>query len=230
MNSANLLVAPQRWLQSLGRRTLTLGVRVQVFPHPLAIEPSAPVCYVLPRPSLTNSALLDELTRKHDIPKSRAPLNASKSAGVRPERHAVFALHEDRSGVSAQRLTRWVDAVAEGRLPDVQLIPVNIFWGRAPEREEREGSSLRGLRWLRLWAAEGWGGRSRLKNLIAMIFFRRSVVSFVSSYCSFSQLFSTKIKASNRQYNNFFEIRFINFFGFNLHMQNSLNFHFLLQN
>lgn len=191
MNSADLLQTPQRWLQSLVRRVLTLWVRVQVFPQPLAIEPAAPVCYVLPRPSLTNSAMLDDLTRRHDIPKSHAPLNAPHLIGVRPERHAFFALHEDRSGVSAQRLTRLVDAVAEGRMADVQLIPVSIFWGRAPEREEREGSALRGLRWLRLWAAEGWGGRSRLRKLFAMIFFRRSVVAKFGEAISLAELTNT---------------------------------------
>ena len=188
MNSADLWEIPQRWFQSWVRRVLTLWVRVQVFPQPLAIEPSAPVCYVLPRPSLTNSAMLDDLTRTHDVPKSHSPLNAPQAAGVRPERHAFFALHEDRSGVSAQRLTRLVAAVAEGRMVDVQLIPVSIFWGRAPEREEREGSPLRGLRWLRLWAAEGWGGRSRLRKLFAMIFFRRSVVAKFGEAISLREL------------------------------------------
>ena len=188
MNGIDLLEAPQRWLRSLVRRMLTLWVRVQVFPQPLAIEPTALVCYVLPRPSLSNSALLDELTRQHHIPRSHAPLNAPQTGGARPERHAFFALHEDRSGVSARRLTRLVDAVAEGRMPDVQLIPVSIFWGRAPEREEREGSPLRGVRWLRLWAAEGWGGRSRLKKLFAMVFFRRSVVAKFGEAISLAEL------------------------------------------
>ena len=188
MNSTDFWLIPQRWLQSLVRRVLTLWVRVQVFPQPLQIQATAPVCYVLPRPSLTNSALLDDLTLNHDIPKSNAPLNAQQTDGARPERHAFFALHDDRSGVSALRLTRLVDAVAEGRMADVQLIPVSIFWGRAPQREEREGSPLRGLRWLRLWAAEGWGGRSRLKKLFAMIFFRRAVVAKFGEAISLAEL------------------------------------------
>ena len=82
--------------------------------------------------------------------------------------------------MTASRFARIVDALIAGGAADVQLIPVSIFWGRAPEREEREGAKfaeLRGLRWLRLWAAEGWGGRSRLKKLFAIIFFRRAVVA-----------------------------------------------------
>jgi glycerol-3-phosphate O-acyltransferase len=191
MNSADFFEVPQRWLQLIVRRLLTLWVRVQVFPQPLRIDAAAPVCYVLPRPSVTNSAMLDELTRSHDVPKSHAPLNAPQSADARQERHAFFALLEDRSGVSAKRLTRLVDAVMEGRTPDVQLVPVSIFWGRAPEREEREGSPLRGLRWLRLWAAEGWGGRSRLKKIFAIVFFRRSVVAKFGEAVSLAELIRT---------------------------------------
>ena len=188
MNSTDFWAMPQRWFLSLLRRLLTLWVRVRVFPQPLLIEPAAPVCYVLPRPSLTNSALLDDLTRRHDVPKSHAPLNTPQNTGARQERHAFFGLHGDRSGVSAQRLARLVAAVADGAITDVHLIPVSIFWGRAPEREERDGSPLHGLRWLRLWAAEGWGGRSRLKTLFAMIFFRRAVVAKFGEAISLAEL------------------------------------------
>ena len=155
------------------RRFLGLWVQVQVFPQPLDISHDKPVCYVLPRPSLTDSAMLDRLTRLKDVPLSHAPWVAS---GVR-ERRAYFALHEDRSGVSADQLTRLVNAVSDGSLDDVALIPVSIFWGRAPEREAREDSPLRGVRWLRLWAAEGWGGRSRLRKVFAIVFYRRAVIA-----------------------------------------------------
>ncbi len=173
MSTQDAWYSPQRWFRAMMRRLFELWVEVQVFPQPLHIARDVPVCYVLPRPSLTDSAMLDRLTRGEDAPMSHAPLVAP---GVQ-ERRSFFALHEDRSGVAADRLTRLVNAVIEGQTTDVHLIPVSIFWGRAPEREEREDSPLRGVRWLRIWAAEGWGGRSRLRKLFAMIFYRRAVVA-----------------------------------------------------
>ena len=173
MNTQDIWYSPQRWFRAAVRRLLELWVEVQVFPQPLQISRSVPVCYVLPRPSLTASAMLDRLTRIEDVPMSHAPLVVP---GVQ-ERRAFFALHEDRSGASADRLTRLVNAVIDGQTNDVLLIPVSIFWGRAPEREEREDSPLRGMRWLRIWAAEGWGGRSRLRKLFSIIFYRRAVVA-----------------------------------------------------
>ena len=173
MNKQDAWYSPQRWFRAAIRRVLELWVEVQVFPQPLHISRDTPVCYVLPRPSLTDSAMLDQLTRIEDAPMSHAPLVVP---GVQ-ERRAFFALHEDRSGVSADRLTRLVNAVIDVQTSDVHLVPVSIFWGRAPEREEREDSPLRGMRWLRIWAAEGWGGRSRLRKLFSIIFYRRAVVA-----------------------------------------------------
>ena len=173
MNAHDVWYSPQRWFRAAVRRLLELWVEVRVFPHPLHISNDVPVCYVLPRPSFTDSAMLDRLTRVEDAPMSHVPLVVP---GVQ-ERRSFFALHEDRRGVSADRLTRLVNAVIDGRTNDVRLIPVSIFWGRAPEREEREDSPLRGMRWLRIWAAEGWGGRSRLRKLFSIIFYRRAVVA-----------------------------------------------------
>ena len=173
MNTEDVWYSPQRWFRAAIRRVLELWVEVQVFPQPLHISRDTPVCYVLARPSLTDSAMLDRLTRIEDAPMSHAPLVVP---GVQ-ERRSFFALHEDRSGVSADRLTRLVNAVVDGQTADIRLIPVSIFWGRAPEREEREDSPLRGMRWLRIWAAEGWGGRSRLRKLFSIIFYRRAVVA-----------------------------------------------------
>ena len=173
MNTFDVWYSPQRWFRAAVRRLLELWVELQVFPQPLHILRDVPVCYVLPRPSFTDSAMLDRLTRTQDAPMSHVALVAP---GVQ-ERRSYFALHEDRRGVSANRLTRLVSAVIDGQANDVHLIPVSIFWGRAPEREERGDSPLRGMRWLRIWAAEGWGGRSRLRKLFSIIFYRRAVVA-----------------------------------------------------
>ena len=95
MNREDVWYSPQRWFRAMVRRLLELWVEVQVFPQPLHISRDVPVCYVLPRPSLTDSAMLDRLTRIEDAPMSHAPLVVP---GLQ-ERRAYFALREDRSGV-----------------------------------------------------------------------------------------------------------------------------------
>lgn len=189
MKSDSVWYVPQRALQIVVRRFLDVWVRVQIFPQPLVIAHGAtcaPVCYVLPRPSITDSALLDSLTRENDIPASHAPFIAASVS----ERSAFFPLRDDHNLMPSDRLERLIAAVAAGELADAHLVPVNIFWGRAPEREEREGSATHSLRWLRVWAAEGWGGRSRLRKLFAMIFFRRAVAARFGAPLSLRELVS----------------------------------------
>jgi glycerol-3-phosphate O-acyltransferase len=145
-------------------------VHVQVFPQPLVVDSSIPTCYVLARPSMTDRAMLDSLTRRGGVPLSHAPMQGFESMG----RNAYFNLRETRLSSVPPRLQRLLDAVSSGAVEDVQLIPVSIFWGRTPEREATEGTRMR---WLRAWAAEGWGGRSRLRKFLAIVFFRRDVVA-----------------------------------------------------
>ena len=172
MNSANaLLFSPSRWWPTLVRKLLDAWVQVQVFPQPLVIDASVPTCYVLPLPSATDRAMLDSLTRRHGLPLSHAPLLGDFANGGA----SFFSLRDDRLKSVPPRLQRLLERVA-GSIdsPDVQLVPVSIFWGRSPEREAMEGDQLP---LLRLWAAEGWGGRSRLRKILAIIFFRRDVVA-----------------------------------------------------
>ncbi len=182
MTGADLLNLPARALRAALRRALSLWVQVQVFPETLAIGGDSPVCYVMPRPSVVDAAMLDVLTRAHPVPASHRPMP------LVAERHSLFALHDDRSRVASSRLTRLVDAVLEQRATEVRLIPVSIFWGRAPEREERESSPLYGMRILRVWAAEGWGGRSRLRKLLSILFYRRAVVAKFGAAVSLQEI------------------------------------------
>lgn len=182
--AASMLEWPERAIRASLRRLLAVWVRVQVFPEaPSALndERGAPVCYVLARPSLIDAALLDLLTERRAMPSPFAAL-----AGL-DERRAIFALHDDRTRLPAKRLQRLVEAVHEGRIMDVRLIPISIFWGRAPEREERDDSPLRGMRLLRLWAAEGWGARSRLRKLLSILFYRSAVVAKFSEPLSLAE-------------------------------------------
>jgi glycerol-3-phosphate O-acyltransferase len=166
----SLLMSPRRWLPTLVRRAFDAWVHVKVFPQPLAIAADVPTCYVLARPSLTDRAMLDSLTRRGSVPLSHAPMAGVEST----ERNAYFNLRETRLSSVPPRLQRLLAAVSGGTVNDVQLVPVSIFWGRTPEREAVDGTRMR---WLRMWAAEGWGGRSRLRKFLAIVFFRRDVVA-----------------------------------------------------
>ncbi|MGL5003082.1 MAG: glycerol-3-phosphate 1-O-acyltransferase PlsB, partial [Casimicrobium sp.] len=174
--SESILFSPSRWFPTLLRKAFDAWVRAQVFPQPLAIDVTKPTCYVLARPSFTDRAMLDSLTRRLVLPLSHAPIAGMETT----DRIAYFYLRDSmflRPGATLrampERLGRIVDRVNANTLDDVQLVPVSVFWGRTPEREETNATRMR---WLRIWAAEGWGGRSRLRKLCAIVFFRNDVI------------------------------------------------------
>jgi glycerol-3-phosphate O-acyltransferase len=172
LNRVNsLMFSPRRWIPTLVRKVLDTWVQAKVFPQPLTMNTNAVTCYVLPRPSATDRAMLDSLTRRHGLPLSHAPL----SGVFADDRDAYFSLRDERLKSAPPRLQRLLERTREhADAPDVQLIPVSIFWGRTPEREADDSNQMP---LLRAWAAEGWGGRSRLRKLFAIIFFRRDVVA-----------------------------------------------------
>lgn len=177
--SESIVFSPRRWFPTLLRKVFDGWVRAQVFPQPLTIDPNKLTCYVLSRPSITDHAMLDSLTRRLALPPSHAPIPGTENT----ERNAHFHLRDSmflRPGgklrAAPERLTRLIDRLHANTLDDVQLVPVSIFWGRAPEREESLFNPNTRMRWLRVWAAEGWGGRSRLRKLFSIVFFRNDVI------------------------------------------------------
>ncbi len=137
------VTAPKRVLLALLRSALRLFVRYRVTPEDparLAIDRSLPVCYALHIRQLSAYLVLDEAARALGLPSPSAPLVADSLS----ERSAFFFL--TRTGQPSplrrnpyrysRRLERLVAAVRRDPALDVQIIPVSVFWGRAPMRQD----------------------------------------------------------------------------------------------
>ncbi len=119
-------------------------------------NPAVPVCYVIERYGLSDTLILEQACREAGLPE---PLRPFDIAGV-AKRRAVFALsrrdgwwfQRPRSRTHSETLAQLLDASRAHADLDVQLVPVSIFVGRAPDRESG---------WFRVLFAENWGrGRS----------------------------------------------------------------------
>jgi len=130
---------------------------------PRSAEPQRPVCYALQFRQLSALMVLEEQAERLGLPAPLAPLQA----GAVRERNAFFFL--TRSGQPsplrhapyryAPRLARLVEAVRADPAFDPQLVPVHVFWGRAPERQDSILAAL---------LAEGWvipGGLRQLARV-----------------------------------------------------------------
>ena len=124
--------------RKLSGQALSMAVKPKVFGDlPVASNNKrALTFYVLQEYSRSNSVLIDLQTREHSLPS--ALVGVKDAAHHIDENAAIIFLNHPNATDSqlSPRLTRLIAACR--RYPDleVELIPVTILWGRAPEKED----------------------------------------------------------------------------------------------
>ncbi len=173
MKNLSFLATPVLWVL---RKLMFVWVRTTTLPESIAaleLKPGVPVCFVLERSGLRDWMVLDELTARLSLPRPTDPL----VLGTRVERRSVFYLRQVTgiifrrpSPELSPRLGRIVAAVRDGPDLDVQIVPVSVFWGRAPDKER---SFFKGF------FSENWvvGGRFR-RMLTVLLHGRNTLVQF----------------------------------------------------
>jgi glycerol-3-phosphate O-acyltransferase len=156
------------------RKVLGLWVRATIKPDDIAADIAArprPVCYVLERESRADLAVLSMVCAAQNLPRperrllldkrrvDRAYFDLARREGLRGRRHAARA---------PRYLLQLVAATAHPQF-DVDLIPVAIFWGRAPHKETS---------WWRQLFAEDWVLVGRFRRLLNIVFNGRNTVVY----------------------------------------------------
>lgn len=135
------------------------------------IDPNLPIVYVLESGGLADQTALDIITKSHHLPAPFSPVNFGscyETTCVSVLKHRPYPFGRRRNTLSP-RLQRLL-AAANDTHTELQIIPVAIYWGRAPMREDS---------FWRFLFTENWeiGGRTR-KLLTTWIHGRRTLVSF----------------------------------------------------
>jgi glycerol-3-phosphate O-acyltransferase len=164
----------QAWRWSV-RKVLGLWVRVTIKPDDAVAAIGArprPVCYVLERESQTDFAVLNSVCAQHNLPRPARRL----MMGARRAERAYFemmrrpSLFSTRNAARAPRyLEQLVAAAAAHPQFDVDLVPVAIFWGRAPHKE---------MSWWRLLFAEDWILVGRFQKFLSVMFNGRNTLVY----------------------------------------------------
>ena len=134
------------------RRLLALWVRFSVLPEDAGSRLHGrvhPVCYVLERHSVTDLAVLQSACVRLKLPRPRKRLLKQSR-----ELRSFFYLTQTR-GFWDERVDRrpppalaqMVQLLRQSPELDVELVPVAVYWGRAPQREAS---------WFRLLLVEDW--------------------------------------------------------------------------
>ena len=153
------------WI-GLVRRILFLWVRTRLPEDQgevLGALGDGPVCFVLERQGLAESAVLDQECLRAGRP---LPSRGIHLPGLRESRATVFLRRSGRPP-DLSRLVRIVAAVAGGQPEDVRIVPVTVFWGRSPDKE---GSALK------LLLSDDWAIGGTLRKLFMILFHGRDVM------------------------------------------------------
>lgn len=151
------------WLRLL-RAPLSWWARPHVLPEDLRrryAQHPRPICYVLNQLGVADLIVLEKVCAAHGLP---SPLQALKRP--LPERSTLFL--ERRAGFWGDRIDRRIppsmrrlaDAARADPSLDVDLLPVAVLWGRAPDKADS---------WLRLLLSENWERAGRFRRMLSVL-------------------------------------------------------------
>ncbi|MET0988627.1 MAG: glycerol-3-phosphate 1-O-acyltransferase PlsB [Steroidobacteraceae bacterium] len=128
------------------------------------------VCYVMETHGVADLMVLQQVCEKSRLPPPSNPASAllTKRAAHLEARDGVWLFLEQRRGFWGDRIDRRSPAVLYdfvqrcGTDPqyEIEFVPVNVFWGRAPDKEAS---------WLRVLLAENWDRAGRLRRMLSVL-------------------------------------------------------------
>ncbi len=182
-----------RWLMLL-ERILHWWVRSRTLPEPigdLEIDAEKPVCYAIDSYALSSILILDQCCRDLNLPRPLLPLPVTQGS-----EHRSYCALRRKTGLIVRRTTprkhsemlkRLVDRVCDGPEPDIQIVPVTVLVGRAPDRET-------GL--AKIFFSESWEIGGRLRRLFGIFFNGRSTFVQFSPPISLRELANEDLGAA----------------------------------
>ena len=157
------------------RRLSSKLLDLVVTPHVLGEVPAEPtpsaaseashspkiVCYVLQNYSRSNALVVDSETRRLHLKPALDPLHVAEHQ----EKASVLFLqhHDERNLLNPPphafppRLLRLIEVLEKYPDADIELVPVTVLWGRAPDKEDS---------WVKLLFTDTWATPSKIKQLV----------------------------------------------------------------
>lgn len=173
-----------RILMALAERLMLLFVRISFHRNlPALPDDQGHYCYALGNKSLTDRLLLSHISRRYGLPWSE------KSSETLEETARYIALHNHYYGLKGMaehtvspRLVRLMGYLLEHPDEDIRLVPVTIFWGRAPGQETH---------WLNRFSDQRGWLRQSLQRLAAILFHGRHTLVHFAEPVSLRELIAT---------------------------------------
>ena len=135
------------------------------------VQPDSPVCYAIERYGLSNVLILEQACREAGLPSPLVAMPQDMAgqgrAVVALSRRQGFWFGRPRNRTHSEGLANLFTALAADPGLDVQIVPVSIFVGRAPDRQSG---------WFRVLFAENWAIVGRFGRLLAILLNGRNTI------------------------------------------------------
>ena len=169
----SIVNAFSRGLLKIWVRTNVVGIKESQ--DILANETEQPIFYALPHRSYSASLVLDSETRKNGLPHALEPIEV---AGTQFNNRIIYLSRPEGNWLRRRAMPYLHKSVPDmidicQNNPDikVKIIPVNIFWGRSPDKEKS---------FLKIWLGDSWSVASKLRRFTSILFNGRNTFVHVS--------------------------------------------------
>ncbi|QOC22688.1 glycerol-3-phosphate 1-O-acyltransferase PlsB [Wenzhouxiangella sp. AB-CW3] len=164
------------WLALL-RRILHWWVRSTVLPEDfddLALDRDRPVFYMIDTYALSSVLILEQVCMRLRLPRPLVPFQHGKASFSRSfgasRRYGGFILRRPKKRRHSWILGELIEAAADNGLAQVQIVPVTVLVGRAPDKE---------VSFFKILFSENWSVGGRLRRLFStLINGRATMVQF----------------------------------------------------
>lgn len=148
------------------------------------------ICYVLPFRSVADLLVVDMACERQGLPKPTKPMaNTEEDRSFfflgRPE--GTFGRRTLRQ--QSERMNRLFEHQSE-LTRHIKLVPVSLFWGHQPDREQSV---------FKLLLSEHWSATSRLKKFLAILFHRSHILVQFGSPLSLADIINNEPDDRPRQ-------------------------------
>ncbi|MCG6118744.1 MAG: glycerol-3-phosphate 1-O-acyltransferase PlsB [Aquimonas sp.] len=149
-----------------------LAIRREPLAPAETLAEGVPVCYVIERYGLTNACILAQACEEAGLPPplqtiGEHPDYAGERALIALSRRQSTWFGRPRSRTHSASLAKLVEALETNPELDVQLVPVSIFVGRAPDRSSG---------WFRVLFSENWSMVGRFRRALSVLLNGRSTL------------------------------------------------------
>lgn len=178
-------------IEKLITRIFSLWVKPDVVPADPEnlLDPHLPVLFVLEKGGLADRAALNLICKQYGLPNPSTPLKygqTNETSSVDVLKHRRGFIFRRYRLVKSQRLTRLIEDHIANKSGELQIVPIAVYWGRAPDKED-EGSI-----WS-LFFSENWQVAGRTRKLFTTLIYGRDTLLSISEPLSLNTLIDSAL-------------------------------------